>query len=104
MLLSTLDLEHSLELWGYERKEVLLGTKRAWPKYWLGKVTGAGQLAKKKGAKKVEQKEGKGKELIMEQKNIYSRAYHRVYTRTNCPEQARYAGNLAVKEWLESGE
>ena len=29
MLLSTLDLVHSLEFWGYERKELLLGTERA---------------------------------------------------------------------------
>ena len=72
-------------------------------------MTGAGKLAKKKGAntkdaKKVEQKQSKGRELIMDQKHIYSRAYHRNYTKTKCPEQARCAGKLAVKEWLESGE
>ena len=42
------------------------------------------------------------KELLMTEKNVYSRAYHHVKTRTGCAILARRHGNAAVEEWLNS--
>ena len=50
--------------------------------------------------RKVEKK--KAKPLIMTGRNVYSKAYHRVFTRTNSKVAARKAGSQARREWEES--
>ena len=44
----------------------------------------------------------KKKELVMTEKNIYSRAYHKEETKSGNKELARKLGNAAVKLWLAS--
>ena len=40
----------------------------------------------------------------MDEKHIYSRAYHKAYRKFGSHEEARKFGNQAVKDWLEQQE
>ena len=56
-----------------------------------------GKKAEKVGKEKAGKKT---KELVMDEKNVYSRAYHKALTRTKDKEEARRRGMEAKEAWL----